>query len=413
MKVAVIGAGVTGLTIGFYLSKKGHKVVIFEKDDFVGGLASGFKAGDWHLERFYHHIFKSDQLIQELTSDLGLKDIWLWQDCGAPIFYQGKIHPFSSPLDLLKFSPFSFSNRLRTGLVSLYLQLSSSYHSFENKKGADWLKKWMGEQSWQVIWQPLLKKKFGDFYDQVSMSWIWARIHKRSRYLGYPRGGFQIIINKLVKEIKKRKGKIILNQEIKNLNQLKSFDKIIFTGASPLFLKIASQLPGKYQQKLGQIKYYGTVVVLLTLKKPLTNWAYWLNINDSDIPFVGCVQHSNLVNKKFYNSLHPVYLVSYVSRKSELFNQSPKTIVDQWTACLNKINKNFSLQWIKDYKVFKEPFTQPIFKVGDYKQVPDFQTPLKNVYLVNMAQVYPWDRGVNYAVGLGKKLANTREALLS
>ncbi|PIS09377.1 hypothetical protein COT75_01725 [Candidatus Beckwithbacteria bacterium CG10_big_fil_rev_8_21_14_0_10_34_10] len=405
MKIAIVGAGITGLTAAYYLSKKGHKVYIFEKDKFAGGLASGFRAGDWYLERFYHHIFKDDKHIQQLTDDLGLNNIWLWKDCGAPIFYQGKMHPFSSPVDLLKFSPLSFINRIRTGLTSLYLLLNKDYRFFEGKKAAFWLKKYMGQESWKVIWRPLMIKKFGNFYSFISMTWMWARVNRRSRFLGYPKGGFQIIINKLVSEIKRNKGKIILNEEVKTLKELGSFDKTIFTGANPAFLKLASDLPEKYKNKLEKIEYFGTVLVLLTLKKPLSNWAYWMNINDNNIPFVGCVQHTNLVSKKYYKNLHPLYLVSYTSRKSKLFKQKDEEIFKKWVSYLKRINKDFNSSWIKNYQIIKEPFTQPIFKVDSYKDIPSFKTPIKNFYLANTSQIYPWDRAVNYAVGLGKRIA--------
>lgn len=404
MKIAIIGGGITGLTTGFYLAKKNHQITIFEKNSFLGGLASGFKTGNWYLERFYHHIFKSDQAIIKLTKELGLTDFWLWQDCGAPIFYEGKIYHFGSVSDLLKFKPLSFINRLRTGLISLFLMTNNNYHSLEKFTAERWLRKWMGKKSWQVIWKPLLEKKFGDYHKQISMSWVWARIHKRSRYLGYPKGGFQVIFNKLAIKIKKREGKIILNKEIKSINQLKSFDKVIFTGASPLFLKIAPQLPLWYCQQLERIKYLGSVVLLLALKKSLTK-AYWLNINDPKTPFVGCIQHSNLVNKKFYNNFHYIYLVAYVEKNSLLFKKPAKDIYYQWMKHLKKINKNFNPSWLKKYYVFKESYTQPLFRINDYKYIPEFITPLKNVYLVNMFQIYPWDRGINYAVDLGKRVA--------
>jgi len=403
MKIAIVGAGVTGLTTAFYLSKKGHQVTVFEKNGFVGGLASGIKIREWEIERFYHHIFKSDTAIVTLVKELGLGNIWTWKDCGAPIFYQDKIYPFSSPRDLINFKPLSLFARFRTGIISLYLQLNQNYQAFGNIKAEQWLKRWMGEQSWQVVWEPLMKKKFGREYKNISMSWFWARVNKRSRFLGYPKGGFQVIWNTLAKEIIGRKGKILLNKEIKSLNELTSFNKIIFTGATPIFLKTLAKTSESYREKLNRIKYLGTVECLLLLKKPITDWVYWLNVNDITLPFVGIVQHSNLVDEKYYQDFHPVYLVAYTSFNSQLFKNNPKVIMKNWVNFLKKINSNFNYSWIEKWWVFKEPFTQPIFKAGDYKNIPDFKTCFKNVYLVNMAQIYPWDRGVNYAVEVAKK----------
>jgi len=405
MKIAIVGAGVSGLTAAYQLVKKGHQVVVFEKNDFLGGLASGFKLGDWYLERFYHHIFKSDQAVQDLAEELELKDLWLWEDCGAPIFYQGKIYPFTTPVDLLKFSPLSLKSRLRTGIVSLFLKLVKNYHYWEKETAGQWLKKTMGEESYQVVWQPLLKKKFSQSAEKIIMSWMWARIHKRSQYLGYPRGGFQLIVNKLGKEIEKRKGKIVLNQKIDSLNQLDSFEKVVFTVAPSAFLKIIPQKQVGYCQQLKKIGYLGTVSLILVLKKPLTDWVYWLNINDLNIPFVACVQQSNLISKENYNDLHPLYLTSYLSPDSEEYKEKPEKIVTHWSRHLEKINPDFRQKWIKKWFLFKEPLTQPVFTLDNYNLIPQLKTPLKNIYLANMTQVYPWDRGVNYAVELGQKIA--------
>lgn len=404
MKVAIIGAGFTGLCIGYYLSKQGYTVEIFDKNNFTGGLASGIKIGHSAIERFYHHIFTDDNAIQKLTQELGFKNLWLWKDCGAPIYYDGNIYPFSSALDLLNFSPLTFTSRLKTGLASLYLKLIKDYSCLEEIKAKDWLKQWMGEQSWKVIWQPLMIKKFGEYYHDISMSWMWARIKKRSRFLGYPKGGFQQIINKLVASIKINGGEIHLESKIMNINQLKSFDKIIFTGSSLQLIEITPNLPKAYVQQLKKIKYFGTVELLISLSKPLGGNFYWLNINDISIPFIGCVQHTVLADPGNYDNNHLIYLVAYADQKDKLFKATSDQLIKSWTNHLVKIDKYFQTSWIKKYWLFKECYTQPIFGLGDYKYILNFKTPVKNLYLANMSQVYPWDRGINYAVKLAINL---------
>ena len=245
-----------------------------------------------------------------------------------------------------------------------------------------------------------MAKKFGKYYHDISMSWMWARIKKRSRFLGYPKGGFQKIIDKLVTNIETNGGAINLKNQIFNINQLKSFDKIIFTGSSPQLAEIAPNLPKAYIQQLNKIKYFGTVELLICLSKPLDGNFYWLNINDFSLPFIGCVQQTDLVDSREYNNNHLVYLVAYVDQKDELFNIKPVQLMNSWTKNLTKIDKNFSQNNIKKYWVFKEKYTQPIFTKGDYQFIPSFTTPIENLYLVNMAQIYPWDRGINYAIKL-------------
>jgi len=406
MKTAVIGAGITGLTSAYLLQKKGHFVSVFEKEDYLGGLASTVKAGKWNLEKFYHHIFRDDDYILELTKDLGLENIWFWRDSGAPIYWQEKVYPFSTALDLLKFSPLSFMSRLRTGLASLYLKYQNNFHHFEEKLAYQWLREKMGEETWQVIWKPLMKKKFGNYYKKIAMTWMWARVKKRSRFLGYPKGGFQIITDKLSQKIQNKGGKIYLNREITSLKELNSFDKIIFTGSNKLFLKIAPHLSNSFKKKLTEFQYLNTISLLLFLKKPLLKTSYWLNINDVNIPFVACVQQSNLVDSKFYNGFYPLYLTAYVDKNSPLYQKGEEQLLKDWSSCLQKINNDFNNNWVKKWFVFKKSFTQPLFLKQTFKFIPSIKTPLKNVFLANTSQIYPWDRGVNYSVQLAEKTIN-------
>lgn len=400
MKIAVIGAGFTGLTTAYYLAKKKHKVVIFEKEKFLGGLSSGIKIGDWYLERFYHHIFKSDKEIIELTKELGLGKIWLWRKSNSPIFWQGRIYPFSTAWDLLRFKPLPFSQRIATGLSILFLKLNKNYQKLENIKAENWLKKYMGEKSWQLIWQPLLEKKFANYANNISMVWMWARIHKRSLFLGYPKKGFQAIISKLASEIKKNKGKIFLKTEIKNLNQLKNFEKIIFTTASPIFEKIT-----KIKVK-PSIPYLGTIAFLLELKNSFTKDVYWLNINDFSFPFLALIEQTNFIDSKNYQGRHFVYLGAYLDNKSETFKKPEAKIFNHWQKYLKKINPHFKLSWIKKTWFFKEAYAQPVFQTGVKPQASFYSYKNNSLYLVNMANIYPWDRGVNYAVKISKEITS-------
>jgi protoporphyrinogen oxidase len=406
MKLAIIGAGFSGLSLAYFLTKKGYGVSIYEKDSFAGGLASGFRFGDWYLDKFYHHIFQSDKEIINLTNRLGLANIWLWKKNSSPVFYQGKVHCFSTPIDLLRFSPLNFKSRVQTGLTTVFLKACKNPSYLDKYYALEWLEKYMGRQSVKVIWKPLLIKKFGKHYKSISASWIAARICKRTSMLGYPKRGFQIIINKLVNEIKKNGGKICFNHRIDNLNQLKSYDKVVFTGSNQQLLKLAPKMPKTYQLKLNSIKSYGTVVLLLILKRPLFNKAYWLNINDLKIPFVGCIQQTNLVNAGHYKNLHPVYLVKYLSKDSKIYKQSNNKLFDDWVGYLKTLNSIFTPNWVKSWYVYKKPYTQPIFEAGSKKHILNVKTPIKNLYLVNMSQIFPWDRGVNDAVSLAKKSVN-------
>lgn len=396
MRVAIIGAGFTGLTAGYYLSKKGHQVTIFEKEKFAGGLAAGFKEKnwEWNLEYFFHHLFVSDQSAKNLISEIGLSEKLFYTRPKTSIFYKGKISQFDSPLSLISFPFLSFPNRLRTGIITGYLKLTSDWKSFENISAFDWLKKYYGKKTFEILWKPLLLAKFGDQASEISMSWFWARIKKRSQKLGYFEGGFQVLIDKLVEKIKENGGEIILEKEVKNLKDLKDFDKIIITTPAEKFLDI--RLP----------KMLGAINLILILKeKFLTDNTYWLNINELGFPFVAVVEHTNFIDKKYYGGNQILYAGGYYPQNHPYFKMTKEQIFKKFLPYLQKINTNSQLL-ITNYYLFRNQSAQPVIPMNYSRIIPSHQTPIPNVFLANMQQIFPWDRGINYAIELGEKIAN-------
>jgi len=224
--VAIIGGGLTGLTCGYELLKKGYDVTIFEKEKEVGGLASSFQLSDSYLEKFYHHVFDTDAYFLELIKELGLEDKLLWLDSSVSIYRDKRLFSFSSPFDLLTFKPISFVDRIRAGLITVFLQKYKNWDTLKNISAYDWMKKYAGKNVTRVIWEPLLKGKFGNSYKEISMAWLWARIHVRinsrkglvsKEMLGYINGGFQIFVDKLEREIVNRGGKLITKSDISNI----------------------------------------------------------------------------------------------------------------------------------------------------------------------------------------------------
>jgi len=409
MRIAIIGAGFTGLVSALRLSQKGHQVFIFEKEETAGGLAGGFtqKDWDWPLDYFYRHLFTSDQEAQQLISELGLKDKFFFIKPKTSIFKNNQIAQFDSPFSLIKFPYLSFPEKIRTGLITAYLKLNNNWQRLEEVKATSWLKKFYGEKTYQVLWEPLLKSKFGEFFDQIPASWFWARIKKRSSKLGYLKDSFQTLINGLAKKIKVNGGQILLNHEIKNFNELEKFDRIIFTTPTEIFLKIMKdKLPQNYQQKLSQLKMIGVVYLILTLKESfLKDGTYWLNVNDDSFPFVAVVDHTNFVDKSHYGN-HPIlYVGGYYPQNHRYFKITKEEIFKEWFPYLQKINPGFKQSSIINFQLFSNLYAQPIVPLNYSKIVPSYQTPLKNVFLACMQQVYPWDRGVNYAIAEGEKIA--------
>ncbi len=416
MRIAIIGGGLTGLTAAFRLSQKGHQVIIFEKEKNCGGLAGGFKAKDWSwpLEVFYHHLFPSDKKVKKLLEELGLSQRLFFTNPKTSIYQKGQITRFDSPFSLMKFPFLSFPQKIRTGLATIYLKFTNNWQGIEKIKATSWLKKFYGKKAYQVLWEPLLKAKFVEFYNQIPASWFWARIKKRSPQLGYLEGSFQILINELVKRIKNNKGQIFLNQEIKNFNELTQkghFDRIILTTPTEIFLKIMKdQLPQSYQQKLKSLEMIGTLNLLFSLKNSfLKEGTYWLNVNETGFPFVAVVEHTNFIDKSYYGGHHILYVGGYYPQNHRYFKMKKEEILKEWLPFLKKIDPQFKKASIADFQLFAHLYTQPIVPLNYSKIIPPFKTPVKNVFLACMQQVYPWDRGINYAIEEGEKIADEIE----
>ena len=419
MKIAVIGGGYTGLAATYYLSQKGVEVILFEKEKNLGGLAMSFKDKNWQwsLEKFYHHIFASDQEILELAERVNCPLIFTRPK--TSIFYAGTKSPFDSAQDLLFFPHLPLTDRLRTGAMILFLKIVNNWRPLEKITAEKFIRRIAGELSWKIIWQPLFKAKFDQQAGKIPAAWFWARIKKRGNRFRYPKGGFANLTTAIVKAAKTKGAKFLLRREVKSIKLKKDkiiiktdheviedFDKVICTLPGNLFVKIAPRLPVAYAKKLTSLEGRAALVLVLGLKRKfLTDGTYWLNVNDETFPFIGVIEQTNYMPKKRYGNDHLIYLVKYLPINHPFFHADKQFLIKKFYPFLKKINPAFTQAWIKKSWLFKAAFAQPIMTLNYSQKIPAFVTPIKNIYLANMQQVYPWDRQTNYAVELGKKIS--------
>jgi protoporphyrinogen oxidase len=427
-KIIIIGGGLSGLAVAFELLKKGCAIELFEKDSQLGGLAGSFNLNGAAIEKLYHHVFKNDLSVQKLLKELGLDEKIRWLNGSTAIYYEGKMHAFNTPLDLLKFKPLSIFNRLRLGVIMLFLQKTKNWRKFTDIPAYIWLKKYCGQKAYQVLWQPLLKGKFHDFYKDISMAWFWARIHTRGNSkekgeskekLGYLAGSLQTLIAALETECKKRGAIIHLNAELEKIDSKNkkialadgknfSYDKLICAiPSSELYKALGddSGLPENYLNKLKSIKYLGVACAVFSSKQSLGDY-YWYNINDPESPFLVMVQHTNLVNKDEYGGEHVYYLGSYLPVENNLFIKNEADILKDFFSYLKKIFPDFSEAGISSRQVFKYRSAQHIVDCAYSEKIPEYQIPGTDIYLLNFSQIFPEDRGINFAIKEAEKLSN-------
>jgi len=384
VKVAIIGAGFSGLSAGYFLAKKGIDVTIFEKEGFPGGLAASYSVKDWRwpLERYYHHLFTSDYEIKKLAKELGIKINY--RRVKTSNLTDTGFFPLDSPLGLLRYPKLNYFDKIKTGLTLLVLKLLPFQKSLEKITAKSFILKTMGEKSWRYIWQPLFEGKFGSDANKIPAIWFWARIKKRGSRLGYPEGGFANLTAKMIEAIKKQGGQIYYNQKVVSYEK---FDRVIST------------LP------TGRVKSLGIINLLLRLKKSfLPDKIYWLNINLKNFSFLNVVEHTNLISSQNYNGEHLIYVGEYLPKNHPDFFLTKENLLKKFDKDLVKICPDYKNSII-GYEVFKSPYAQPVIPLNYSSIIQPIKTKIPGFYQASMEQVYPWDRGTNYAVRLGKKVA--------
>ncbi len=435
MRVGIIGGGVAGLAAAYHLTKAGHFAEVFEVAPFLGGQASTFDVFGGRLERGYHHLFVSDTDMTELIHELGLGDGLAWLESSVGFYLGGeqggRIWDFATPMDLMRFKPLSVLQRIRVGIWTLVLQKTNSYRKFENITAKEWLSQRMGRRGYQVIWEPLLRGKFGAFYDQIGMTWIWGKVRLRvasrkgagqRERLGYPMGSFGEVIDVLAQRIIQLGGAVHTSTSVTKIvesaetattldvqlegsqTERREYDAVIATTPSYVFTRLAPPMPKEYQDKLEGINYLSAVLMVLVLDRQFTN-KYWLNIADPDMPFVALIEHTNLIDRELYGGKHILYISNYPSRDSELYRMSSDELMDLFVPHLQKINPEFERSWVIEHHHHRVDGAQPIVGVNYGAGIPDHRTPLKGLYLANTTQIYPEDRGTNYSVRMGRQVA--------
>ncbi len=426
MTTAVIGGGITGLSTAYYLTKNNKKVAVYEAEDGLGGLADSFKNKNWQwpLEKFFHHYFIGDNEVKKLAADLSLDDELFYKKVQTSVFSQGNIYPYDQLSDFLKFPHLNSFDKLRMGSVIFGLRHLPYLPVYNKVTAYKLFPKLIGDSSWNKIWKPLMDNKFDHFSEEIAFSWLWARIKKRSPKLGYFKNGTKALIDNLESEIKK-KGKILTNTKITKIKKESSgwvlsskdkqfsADKVILAVPLPSALKLIQtwkELDELQVSKWRELENIGALTLVLRLeKKFLPGDTYWLNILENNFPFLVIVEQTNFINTEKYGQENIVYIGGYYAKEDKIFNQDSEEVLSKFSPFLRRLNPSFE-NFMIDYHLFKYKNAQPVTPVNYAKFKPDITLIPDQLYWATANHIFPWDRGLNYSIKLGK---NTAEKVLN
>lgn len=432
-QVAIIGGGFTGLTAAFELAKKGVRVTVLEAEDELGGLAAAFNVGGEKLDRFYHHWFTNDLEVMGLIDELGLNDRVEINPTNTGIYYANNFFKLSTPWDLLKFTPLSFIDRIRLGLLALRARRVTNWMDLENKTAHEWLRELGGEHVYRIVWQPLLKGKFGPYAEKISAVWFWNKLKLRGgsrgkggeERLAYFKGGFVALAEALANRIQSLGGRIELQAAVSSMQQgadgqwtiktqrgVVRAERVIATTALPLVADmIQSWADPAYLAQLNRIQYIGNVCLVLELDRPLSK-TYWLNVNDPTFPFVGVIEHTNFERPETYGGRHIVYLSKYLPHTDSLYGMSADEFLEYAIPFLKKMFPSFECGWIHAHHLWRARWSQPVVETHYSTLIPGEDGPKQGFHVCSMAQIYPEDRGTNYAIREGRRCGRRVGALV-
>ena len=428
LKIAIIGAGAAGMSAAWDLARAGHMITIYEAESRVGGLASGFQdeGWEWSMEKFYHHWFETDTEILRLADELGVRDQIIFPRPKTSYWINNTIYRSEMNASMLRL-PLSLVSLFRMGLAGVYLKfLTTDWRALERVTADEWMRRWMGDEAYERLWQPLLIGKFSTRYRDVNMAWMWARIKTRSIRLGIFKGGFQTFLDTFAEKLKTLGVQFQLGTPVQQISVIDGkltltvnsvqhqYDRVLTTTSPSLLLRMASDLRDTdYGRKVASLESIGALCVVLALKQSLlTDGTYWLNLpatspdkSQTRFPFLALVEHTNWMDRTHYGGDHLVYCGDYVPVDHEYFRMTEDELIERFTSVLPQINPAFSRDWIRKAWVFRAPYAQPVPGVRHSERIPPLKTPLEGLYWASMSQVYPWDRGTNFAVEIGRRVA--------
>jgi protoporphyrinogen oxidase len=414
----VIGGGITGLTVAYLATKAGLKTTVLEAGSEFGGLLRTFPVGPTRLEYYYHHFFTHDAEIHWLLRELNLEDHLYYRSTTMGIFRGGNVYPFTTPMDLLRFRPLPWGDKLRLGGSSLYLSKWADWRRSEEVSAWSWIRRYAGKRALDSVWGPLLEIKFGPYAKEVPLSWLIGRLRQRmgsrqgsgDERLGYLRGSLQILLDRLLERLRQMGATLVADAPVRSLRM--SGDrvsgvrtdggeygaaKVISTVPTVHLAKLVKPVEPEYAKSLERIEYFGAVCMVLHLKESLSP-VYWLNVAEPGFPFGGVIEQTRLLGPENYEGRHISYLSRYFAHSEPIAKWSIERIREEMLRALPRIFARFDERSLIDLDIFRTDYAAPVCDLGFSSRVPRFASPLDGLYVASMPHVYPDERSVNNSI---------------
>ena len=422
-KVAVIGAGPMGLACAYALASAGCQVSIYESDDRIGGMSAFFDFDGLPLERYYHFVCKPDKALFDVLDEFGLADRLRWRQTDMGFYYEGRMYRWGRPDCLLRFPHLNLIDKMRYALHVMYTQRISDWRALDRIEATAWLRKWVGERAYAVLWQRLFDLKFYEHAHQLSAAWIGTRIKRvalsrRNLFqeeLGYLEGGSQVLLDAYAARLQSLGARVFLSTPVDRIvtregivtgvdaaGEIQETDAVFSTVPLKYVPRIAPDLTEAERAKIASIENIGVVCVLLKLSRPFTGY-FWMNVNDSRLEIPGIIEYTNL------NPLaaNVVYFPYYMPKSHPKWQWDDHQFIEEVTAYAKQIRPDWAESDVKATYVARYEFAQTVCGPGFYDELPPMETSIRGFYMADTAYYYPEDRSISESIDVGRKLAET------
>lgn len=420
-KVAVLGAGPMGLAVAYQLARDGHRPIVYEADDRIGGMTAAFDFSGISIERYYHFHCISDHAFLKVLDELGLANKMHWVQTKMGYWYQNQLQPWGNPISLLRFKGLSFIAKFRYGLHAFLSTKRNDWKPLDKVDAVKWIKVWVGVEAYEVLWRRLFEYKFYDYSSNLSAAWIWSRIRRigRSRYnlfrekLGYLEGGSETLLQALRIDIEKNGGEVKLQSPaikvlmdggkvagVETSAGIELFDTVISTIPLPYIPRVMPDLPMTILNQFKSVKNIAVVCVIAKLRSKVTE-NFWLNTNDPEMDIPGLVEYSNL--RPLDQNI--VYVPFYIPGDHPKFGEPDEVFLKKVRTYLKKINPKLSDKDFLDLRVSRYRFAQPIGTPGYLETIPSAKLPIEGLWVADTSYYYPEDRGISESIHFGRQLA--------
>jgi protoporphyrinogen oxidase len=417
MTVAVVGGGITGVSVAYRLAADGVPVILYERNARPGGLLDSFPIGHTWLEKYFHHIFLSDTAARRTIAELGLEKDLFWGVPSMGFFGAGRIHPFNGPLDLLRLSVLSLPDRLRLGAGFYRAGRAADGLGLDDRTAKAWVEGEWGGRIYERFWGPLLGAKF-------SAAWLWGRIHARAHSrargretLGYLRGGFVRLLDAMLERIVAGGGEVRLDRAVRRVERTRAgrwvvrtqgdadeFDAVVLAVPSPLAAALCPDLPPDERVAHERIEYVAVTCLAVLMDRPLSP-VYWLNVGDRTIPFAGVIEHTNYLPSTDYDGMHVAYLFNYLPQGHPWLAEPKEALFAIYEHGLRRMFPGYRREHVRESRLFHDPFANVIYRAGYVATRPPHVSRLPGILFASTAHIFPEDRNQNSSIELAERVA--------